>query len=113
MAFLAITKALFVMAYFCRAGIHVGSVLANGDIGACPNIHRDLFREIFIKTIFLMFGITVSKYIVIVSHLKPACVKIAICGSGAAETACIFTSLAIRTRWNAITESYILMNLNN
>lgn len=26
--------------FFCRAGIHVGSVLANGDISACPNIHR-------------------------------------------------------------------------
>jgi radical SAM enzyme (rSAM/lipoprotein system) len=26
--------------FFCRAGIHVASILANGDIGACPNIHR-------------------------------------------------------------------------
>jgi radical SAM enzyme (rSAM/lipoprotein system) len=26
--------------FFCRAGIHVASVLSNGDIGACPNINR-------------------------------------------------------------------------
>lgn len=26
--------------FFCRAGIHAGSVLANGDISACPNIQR-------------------------------------------------------------------------
>ncbi|HQL69858.1 MAG TPA: TIGR04133 family radical SAM/SPASM protein [Bacteroidales bacterium] len=26
--------------FFCRAGIHVASVLANGDISACPNIDR-------------------------------------------------------------------------
>ncbi|HOY39962.1 MAG TPA: radical SAM protein, partial [Bacteroidales bacterium] len=26
--------------FFCRAGIHVASVLANGDISACPNINR-------------------------------------------------------------------------
>lgn len=25
---------------FCRAGIHVASVLSNGDISACPNINR-------------------------------------------------------------------------
>jgi len=26
--------------FFCRAGIHAASVLANGDISACPNINR-------------------------------------------------------------------------
>lgn len=26
--------------FFCRAGVHAASVLANGDISACPNIHR-------------------------------------------------------------------------
>lgn len=40
--------------FFCRAGIHVGSVLSNGDIGACPNIHRgfvqgNIYRDHFMK----------------------------------------------------------------
>jgi len=30
--------------FFCRAGIHIGSILANGDIGACPNIDRKLVQ---------------------------------------------------------------------
>lgn len=30
--------------YFCRAGIQIGSVLANGDISACPNIDRSLVQ---------------------------------------------------------------------
>ena len=29
---------------FCRAGIHVGSVLANGDVSACPNISREFVQ---------------------------------------------------------------------
>ncbi|MCX7696510.1 MAG: TIGR04133 family radical SAM/SPASM protein [Bacteroidales bacterium] len=40
--------------FFCRAGIHVGSVLSNGDIGACPNIDRgfvqgNIYRDNFIE----------------------------------------------------------------
>lgn len=27
--------------FFCRAGIEIGSILADGSIGACPNINRD------------------------------------------------------------------------
>jgi len=27
--------------FFCRAGIHIGSVLVNGDIAACPNIDHN------------------------------------------------------------------------
>ncbi len=27
--------------FFCRAGIHIGSVLIDGSIGACPNIDRN------------------------------------------------------------------------
>lgn len=30
--------------FFCRAGIHVGSVLADGGISACPNIDRNLVQ---------------------------------------------------------------------
>ncbi len=30
--------------YFCRAGIAIGSVLADGAISACPNISRDLVQ---------------------------------------------------------------------
>ncbi len=30
--------------FFCRAGIHIGSILANGDISACPNIDRTLVQ---------------------------------------------------------------------
>lgn len=26
--------------FFCRAGVHIGSVLIDGSIGACPNINR-------------------------------------------------------------------------
>ncbi len=39
--------------FFCRAGIHVGSVLANGDIGACPNIHRGFVQGNIYKDDFL------------------------------------------------------------
>jgi radical SAM enzyme (rSAM/lipoprotein system) len=30
--------------FFCRAGIHIGSVLADGSISACPNIDRTLVQ---------------------------------------------------------------------
>ncbi len=30
--------------FFCRAGIHIGSVLADGGISACPNIDRNLVQ---------------------------------------------------------------------
>lgn len=30
--------------FFCRAGINIGSVLINGDIGACPNINRSFVQ---------------------------------------------------------------------
>lgn len=30
--------------YFCRAGINIGSVLANGDIGACPTLRGDYIQ---------------------------------------------------------------------
>lgn len=30
--------------FFCRAGIHIGSVLVNGDISACPNIDRSFVQ---------------------------------------------------------------------
>lgn len=38
---------------FCRAGIHVGSVLANGDISACPNINRGFVQGNIYKDDFL------------------------------------------------------------
>jgi radical SAM enzyme (rSAM/lipoprotein system) len=30
--------------FFCRAGIHIGSILADGSISACPNIDRTLVQ---------------------------------------------------------------------
>jgi len=30
--------------FFCRAGIHIGSILADGGISACPNIDRSLVQ---------------------------------------------------------------------
>jgi len=30
--------------FFCRAGIHIGSILADGGISACPNIDRKLVQ---------------------------------------------------------------------
>lgn len=39
--------------FFCRAGIHVGSVLANGDICACPNINRGFVQGNIYKDDFL------------------------------------------------------------
>jgi radical SAM enzyme (rSAM/lipoprotein system) len=30
--------------FFCRAGIHIGSILADGGISACPNIDRHLVQ---------------------------------------------------------------------
>lgn len=39
--------------FFCRAGIHVGSVLANGDIGACPNIDRGFVQGNIYKDDFM------------------------------------------------------------
>lgn len=39
--------------FFCRAGIHVGSVLANGDICACPNINRGWVQGNIYKDDFL------------------------------------------------------------
>ncbi len=38
---------------FCRAGIHVASVLSNGDIGACPNINRGFVQGNIYKDDFL------------------------------------------------------------
>jgi len=39
--------------FFCKAGVRVGSVLSNGDIGACPNIdrgfvHGNIYKDNFI-----------------------------------------------------------------
>lgn len=31
--------------FFCRAGINIASVLADGSICACPNINREAFRQ--------------------------------------------------------------------
>ncbi|NLA24053.1 MAG: radical SAM protein [Bacteroidales bacterium] len=39
--------------FFCRAGIHVGSVLANGDISACPNIDREFVQGNIYKDDFI------------------------------------------------------------
>lgn len=41
--------------FFCRAGINIASVLANGDISACPNINRgfvqgNIYKNDFIQT---------------------------------------------------------------
>lgn len=30
--------------FFCRAGIHIGSVLIDGSVSACPNINRSFIR---------------------------------------------------------------------
>jgi radical SAM additional 4Fe4S-binding domain len=30
--------------FFCQAGIHIGSVLANGDISACPSLRGDFIQ---------------------------------------------------------------------
>lgn len=30
--------------FFCRAGIHIGSILADGSVSACPNIDRQLIQ---------------------------------------------------------------------
>lgn len=30
--------------FFCRAGVHIGSVLIDGSIGACPNIDRSFIQ---------------------------------------------------------------------
>jgi radical SAM domain protein len=40
--------------FFCRAGINIASVLVNGDICACPNIHRsfaqgNIYRDSFVE----------------------------------------------------------------
>jgi radical SAM protein with 4Fe4S-binding SPASM domain len=40
----AVDRAVRAEPYFCRAGIAIGSVLANGDISACPNIGRDMVQ---------------------------------------------------------------------
>ncbi len=39
--------------FFCKAGVRVGSVLSNGDIGACPNIHRGFAQGNIYKDDFL------------------------------------------------------------
>ncbi len=39
--------------FFCKAGIRVGSVLSNGDIGACPNIHRGFVQGNIYKDDFV------------------------------------------------------------
>lgn len=39
--------------FFCRAGINVGSVLSNGDICACPNIHRGFVQGNIYKDNFM------------------------------------------------------------
>jgi len=40
--------------YFCRAGVNIASVLADGSIGACPNIHHtfvqgNIYKDDFIE----------------------------------------------------------------
>ncbi len=39
--------------FFCKAGVSVGSVLSNGDIGACPNIHRGFVQGNIYKDSFI------------------------------------------------------------
>lgn len=39
--------------FFCRAGVNVASVLANGDIGACPNINRGFVQGNIYKDNFI------------------------------------------------------------
>lgn len=39
--------------FFCHAGIHVASILANGDIGACPNINRGFVQGNIYKDDFI------------------------------------------------------------
>jgi radical SAM protein with 4Fe4S-binding SPASM domain len=39
--------------FFCRAGINAGSVLANGDISACPNINRGFVQGNIYKDDFM------------------------------------------------------------
>lgn len=39
--------------FFCQAGIHIGSVLVNGDISACPNLRGDYVQGNIYKDDFL------------------------------------------------------------
>lgn len=39
--------------FFCRAGIHIGSILADGSVGACPNIDRTLAQGNIYQTPFV------------------------------------------------------------
>ncbi len=39
--------------FFCRAGIHIGSVLIDGSIGACPNIDRRFVQGNIYKDHFM------------------------------------------------------------
>jgi len=39
--------------FFCRAGIHVGSILADGSISACPNINRSFVQGNIYRDSFL------------------------------------------------------------
>jgi radical SAM enzyme (rSAM/lipoprotein system) len=38
--------------FFCRAGIHIGSILADGSVSACPNIDRQLIQGSIYKNDF-------------------------------------------------------------
>jgi len=42
--------------FFCRAGINIASVLADGSIAACPNLRIILFRAIFTGIISQKYG---------------------------------------------------------
>ena len=39
--------------FFCRAGIHIASILADGSISACPNVDRNLAQGNIYKNDFL------------------------------------------------------------
>jgi radical SAM enzyme (rSAM/lipoprotein system) len=39
--------------FFCRAGIHIGSVLIDGSISACPNINRNFVQGNIYRDAFL------------------------------------------------------------
>lgn len=39
--------------FFCQAGIHIGSVLANGDISACPSLRGDYIQGNIYKDNFM------------------------------------------------------------
>ena len=88
--------------FFCRAGINIGSVLADGSISACPNIDRTFVQGNIYGTIFMRSGKTGSSLSGTEAGPGPGNVKIAQVIQSVTEMDYITGRGTKETYWSAI-----------